>query len=398
MLDINNILFFFFSSSCMLGIICAIILMRLNTNNQKHTNRLLALGLLSFSFIMLFNSLFYIKDFYLFFPHLWRVGLPFQYLAAPFFYLYIRATLNSEVAYSKWDWLLFLPAFLHFMELTPFYLMPTSEKVAYIKYVFGHPKLLQQQNEGMLPSNFHLILKTGIGVLFQVLEIRLLIRFYRNNKLWLSRNLIVWNWLKKLTGMLVFMYVFLFGVFAFHNQVDLGNLKIVPVGILLFFVTLTLLFNPSVLYGIQGNQAIPIPLDEEAEIDFSVKTFALSDSIVDEYKEKLEAFMIAENPYFIKGYSIKQLASDCDIPAHHLSIVINREYGLNYADFINGYRIDFIINNRENEKWSQFSLEGLASEAGFNSRSSFINAFKKVTNQTPSAYFGQKTVKSPTLV
>lgn len=116
---------------------------------------------------------------------------------------------------------------------------------------------------------------------------------------------------------------------------------------------------------------------ETDEKKSSNKIFSLSSEKINEYKEKLESFIKSQNPFLEKGYSIRQMAADCDIPVHHLSIVINREYGLNYADFINRYRVDYILTHRYDENWRQFSLEGLAKESGFNSRSSFIKALRK---------------------
>lgn len=348
------------------------------------------LGLLSLSIVVILNSFIYIDNFYLFYLHLWRTGLPFQYLVAPLFYLYIRAHLNNEIAFYKWDWLHFMPAFFHFIELTPFYLMPTPEKLAYIKYAFSHPKILPQQKEGMLPAYIHPLLKTGMGIVYYFFQVRLLVRFYKNNSQWLKNNMIIWKWLKKLTLVNSLSYIFIFFAYIFHNQINLLYLSTMSLGVVLFFCSFTLIFNPSVLYGIQRGFIITEILEVTEKIESTPKKFTLSSAKTDDYKEKLESFINKQKPFLVKNYSIRQLATDCDIPVHHLSIVINREYGLNYADFINRYRIDFIISNRHNEKYYQFSLEGLSIEAGFNSRSSFINAFKKVTGQTPSSYFAQK--------
>ena len=185
------------------------------------------------------------------------------------------------------------------------------------------------------------------------------------------------------------MYVFLLFIFLFHNHIDLGNLKIAPVGIFLFFVTITLLFYPRVLYGMHGDLSTLVIKDE---INDTNKAVVFSDFQTAEYKEKIESIIVTKKSYLIKGYTIKQLSDDCDIPIHHLSVIINREYSLSFPDFINKYRVNFVIDNKNAGKYKQFSLEGLASEAGFNSRSSFANAFKKVTCKNPSAYFKQKKV------
>ena len=369
---------------------CVIILVFLN-RTQKHTINLLVFGLLCQSLILIFNSFVYIDNFFLFFPHLWRVGLPFQYLIAPLFYLYVRALLNDEIGFRKWDWLHFMPALFHFMELTPFYCMPTPEKLAYIKYAFLHREILAQQKEGMLPAYIHPLLKVGIGITYQVFQVFILAVFYKSNLQWLKKNRIIWNWLKKLTVINSLVYVFYFVAIVLRKQVDLINYTIPLIGVVLFVSVLTLVYNPSVLYGILGFLNIPEILKVEDGIEPSQKKFTPSSAKADEYKEKLECFIPKQKPFLVKNYSIRQLASDCDIPVHHLSIVINREYGFNYADFINRYRIDYIITHRYDENYRQFSLEGLSSEAGFNSRSTFINAFKKVTNQTPSDYFAQKS-------
>jgi hypothetical protein len=199
-----------------MGIICVFILVILN-RDPRHSTRLLALALLTISIVLIFNSFIYIDGFYSSYPNLWRAGLPFQYMVSPLFYLYVRAILNRETTFGKWDWIHFMPAFLHLVELTPFYLLPTPEKIVYVKYMFSHPELLPQQNEGLLPAYFHPVLKTGIGVVYQIFQIRLLILFYRGNKQWLINNSVIWNWLKRLTILTGFLYVCLFLLFLFHN-------------------------------------------------------------------------------------------------------------------------------------------------------------------------------------
>lgn len=373
-----------------MGIICVIILVVLN-RDPKHGTRLLALGLLTISIILIFNSFIYIDGFYLRHPNIWRKGLPFQYLVPPLFYLYVRAILNRETTFRKWDWLHFMPALLHAIELTPFYLLSTPEKLVYIKYMFSHSELLPLQKEGLLPPYFHPVLKTGIGIVYQIFQVRLLVLFFRKNSLWLKNNLVIWTWLKSLTFLTCLTYFFLFFVFIFHNGINLIDATLVPLGIILFFSTVNLMLNPRVLYGLKDQKDLNVILETD-EKKSSNKIFSLSSEKINEYKEKLESFIKSQNPFLEKGYSIRQMAADCDIPVHHLSIVINREYGLNYADFINRYRVDYILTHRYDENWRQFSLEGLAKESGFNSRSSFINTFKKVTDQTPSDYFDQKSV------
>lgn len=166
--------------------------------------------------------------------------------------------------------------------------------------------------------------------------------------------------------------------------------SILLLGLVQFFCKIALLFNPRALYRMKKSFVRNPSLVVEDKTELIPKKFTLSIVKKEQYKQKLEAFIDDQKPYLKKKYSIRKFAIDCEIPEHHLSIVINGEYGCNYTDFINRYRINFIINHRYEKNWNLFSLEGLASEAGFNSRNCFHIAFKKVTGCTPSVYFAEK--------
>lgn len=386
----DSFLFFFFIAISFSGILCAIVLLILN-KVERHANRLLALGLLNISIVLVLNGLTYVDGFYIAYPHSYRIGVFTQYLLAPFFYLYLRATIRREGQFYKWDWLHFVPAILHFIEFIPFYLIPTAEKTAYLKYAFSHIEILSMQKEGFLPANLHPILKTGTGIVYEFFQIKLLLFSYMNNRKWLKKNVVVWNWLVRLTLFHSLTYVFVFVSFIlYRSQIDMRMYSILSLGLVQFFCTVTLMFNPRVLYGMKENLDVItyVPMEEVGDTvkDIS-KRKSISESKIIEYMQKLEQFMIEEKPYFKKKYAIREFAADCNIPVHDLSAVINSEYHCSYTEFINKHRVEFIIANRYDENWSSFSLEGLASEAGFNSRNSFFIAFKKITGQTPSAYF-----------
>jgi AraC-like DNA-binding protein len=385
-------LFFFFFTISFFGILCSIVLLILN-KVDKHANKLLALGLFNISVVLILNGLTYVDGFYLSYPHFYRLGICSQYLLAPFFYLYVRATINREGSFRKWDWLHFIPALLHFIEFIPFYLLPTVEKIAYLRFAFSHVEILSQQKEGLLPANVHPLLKTGTGILYSFFQVRLLFFSYKKKRKWLKKNKIVWIWIIKLTFFHSLTYIFVFFSIFLGTGIDVRIYSILSLGLVQLLCVITLLFNPRVLYGMNESEDVPEPLVIEDQTVRIPNKFSLSFVKKEKYKKELESFIATQKPYLKKKYAIREFAIDCNIPVHHLSIVINGEYGCNYPDFINNYRINFIIDHRYDEKWSSFSLEGLASEAGFNSRNSFLNAFKRVTGDTPTVYFAQKKIK-----
>ncbi|MCX2451321.1 helix-turn-helix domain-containing protein [Pedobacter sp. PLR] len=106
------------------------------------------------------------------------------------------------------------------------------------------------------------------------------------------------------------------------------------------------------------------------------------------YLETLERTLADQQPFLTKGYSIKDLAEDTGIPAHHLSCLINKEYQLNFQNFINFQRVEYVKSQIHQEEWKQLSLEGMAWQAGFTSRTTFFRAFIKNTGKAPSYYLG----------
>jgi AraC-like DNA-binding protein len=100
----------------------------------------------------------------------------------------------------------------------------------------------------------------------------------------------------------------------------------------------------------------------------------------------IEEHLETAKPYLKHGYSLRNLSEDLDVTYTYLSFIINREYGLNFNDLINRYRIKYLRSLMESPDAHMYTLEGLANQAGFSSRSTFYRAFQKTTGQMPSAF------------
>ena len=71
------------------------------------------------------------------------------------------------------------------------------------------------------------------------------------------------------------------------------------------------------------------------------------------------------------------------------SKVINEGYGLNFNDYINQWRIEAVVEQFRQKVHHKYSLIAIAYDCGFNSKTTFNRAFKKVTGQTPGGYIQQ---------
>ena len=102
--------------------------------------------------------------------------------------------------------------------------------------------------------------------------------------------------------------------------------------------------------------------------------------------DRLLRYMEAGKPYLENHLSLRQLAEELDVNANYLSQVINEKHGKNFFEFINCYRVNELKKMMDNPNNRQFTLLAMAFDCGFNSKTTFNTAFKRITGLTPSQY------------
>lgn len=98
---------------------------------------------------------------------------------------------------------------------------------------------------------------------------------------------------------------------------------------------------------------------------------------------KLRHAMEGDALYLDANLSLWALSSHIGVTDNYVSQTLNEEIQLNFFDFVNGYRIEAAKRALRD---SDATILAIAYDVGFNSRSSFYTAFRKVTGQTPSAF------------
>jgi AraC-like DNA-binding protein len=115
------------------------------------------------------------------------------------------------------------------------------------------------------------------------------------------------------------------------------------------------------------------------------KSFEISEDKLNLLKSKIDAYLLTL-PYINLNFTLSVMSADTDIPAHHLSYYLNEHLQINFNTWKNELRINHVINLIESGSYESLTLDALSKQSGFGSRSSFINAFKIKTGQTPSEY------------
>ena len=103
--------------------------------------------------------------------------------------------------------------------------------------------------------------------------------------------------------------------------------------------------------------------------------------------EQIESHMNVNKSFENPKISLNDLSAQLKIPSHVLSKIINDYFKQNFFDFINSYRVSEFKKMVVEPKNQHLTFLGLAYEVGFNSKTAFNRAFKKITNQTPREYF-----------
>ncbi len=70
----------------------------------------------------------------------------------------------------------------------------------------------------------------------------------------------------------------------------------------------------------------------------------------------------------------------------YLSSIINKRFRLSFKTLVNKYRIDEARKLLVSKEYTCYSIEGVANEVGFHSRSAFYRIFKQNTGMTPMTY------------
>lgn len=112
----------------------------------------------------------------------------------------------------------------------------------------------------------------------------------------------------------------------------------------------------------------------------------LDRGVMEEYRDQLTQYMNSEKPFKDPLITLPVLAKKLGIQPHHLSMVINTCLNQNFYAFINTYRINYACVLLKTPKTGEENILEIAYSAGFNSKSAFNTAFRRITGKTPSEY------------
>lgn len=325
---------------------------------------------------------------------------PLYLTLGPLFYFYVRGLLKDDASLSKWDLLHFVPAFLFLINISPYLIRSWDFKLHYASVVVADTRNLLKLDYLFLPPSISFLTRPIIAFTYVVAGGILIFQRGLNKNYLSKQSSLVFRWLFLLIVTSIFMYLgfLLFSIIAYFDMEfrvteQNGNFVLYSTILGLLVLNLSLLFFPNIMYGLpQLDYAIfsrkgrsNYPNEDNSEDGKKARAFEISDEKLTILKNKVDAY-VAKKPYLTPEFNLTIMSSDTDIPVHHLSYFFNEHLKVNFNTWKNDLKIDHVISLIQNGTGEILTLDALAKQAGFGSRTSFFNSFKHKMGVTPSEY------------
>ncbi|SHL97704.1 AraC family transcriptional regulator [Chitinophaga sp. CF418] len=155
-------------------------------------------------------------------------------------------------------------------------------------------------------------------------------------------------------------------------------------------ITFTSILYLTIFFFVKGARLDQLLTAPEA-ISSKPEKKKIADIDAQAWAEKLGQVIMDKALYKDPNLKLSDLARAINIPAHQLSQLLNDNLGKSFSTYINEYRINEackLITTKEH-----LTFEAIGYEVGYNSKSTFYAAFKKVMDTTP-ALFKESSMKT----
>ncbi|GAB2763102.1 hypothetical protein GCM10027275_00110 [Rhabdobacter roseus] len=310
---------------------------------------------------------------------LWLVDAtePLNFLLAALPYLYLKTSLTGR--FTRRDGWHFLPALLYFVYMCVL-IYPQSLAYKYNANIGSfHPELpyIDAHTYGqhwMFFPKHHITTFTFFSMVTYVgLSGWVLYKADREQQL-------SWHW-RFFFHFLSILVVYTATRLSFPS--DLGDhLVAAHMGLVIYATSVGVVRQSSIFQKISWEEKVPRKYEKSS----------LTPELQDQVLRKLKKVMEEEKPYLDEGFSLPALARRLSVSTHHLSQIINEELGQHFFDLLAHYRIGEAQKLLTDPESTHLKIEEIAQRVGYNSKSAFNTAFRKVTGQTPSGYRKQATL------
>jgi len=345
-------------------------------NRPKQRQNLFLKGLLLLLLIHLAGELFIYSGAYVYAPALAGAQFPFRVLLGPALYFYAHATMSPDRDISKRVWALVLSGpVLVLLAMIPFiFMISPAEKLALANPSTRDPELWKI---AVLTCLFTTLIFISFTVLFLVMAFKLhnchrrqlLERFSdieQRSVEWFTPVLLIW-------GAVWLMYAVEFSLGAL-GWFWFGSGKLLPI---LEVFALAIFIQKALSQKVltQSEKGLPRASQPRAAL--------LSADRMQLIASKLERAMIDDKLFLQDNLSLNKLSESISETENHISETLSQFLHTKFFQFVNAFRIEEAKRALQD---SDKLITSIAFDVGFNSKSTFNTAFKKIVGNSPSAY------------
>ncbi|MFW6302414.1 MAG: helix-turn-helix domain-containing protein, partial [Bacteroidales bacterium] len=317
-------------------------------------------------------------------PALLGLSTPLILLHGPCLWFYIKSLTTKKMSFRPW-WL------FHFV---PFVLVAAMMTIGYFSLPVDDKIAMEQQNLISKDPVFYVVVGM-IALVSQAYYIwgLVLIRNYKKKlksyfsdiqKLRLSwlRILLIYAIVFYAVISLIYIADAIFHLFDYHNLQLMGFSVAALFNILIGFQGIRhgdIFAETPVRKNLEQNKPTPSPKDKP-------------ESQEERFVQQLLEYMQKEKPWLEPDLTIASLSRQLGVNSDYLSRIINSKLNRNFFDFVNYYRIEAFKSACRDKENNNYTIMGMAYDAGFNSKATFNRVFKNATGHTPGEYY--REVKS----
>lgn len=381
---------FIFIGSVFCALISAYLLFFNKIGLQTFSDKILATLFLSYSYCVI-GYLLISSGWLIYVPFLYKTSAPVNYLIPPLAFIYVRSVLNNESKFHKKDLIHLMPFLIIGINYIPLYTAEYKDRYEVVKLVVQSYDKNYLIQDGFISENIQ-FMRPIQSVVYLFFQWKILIKFQQKNinSPFKDHTTMILNWLRKFSYGISFtiltFLIFVVGVvYNLINKQPLNDVVLyaaVPVSISLFYLSSYLIIQPKVLIG--------LPYIDK-QIIYNPKSF-IKEVNYDAEIETIKAYFEEHKPFLQPSLTINHLAISLDLSPKVVSFIINQCLFQNFNDFVNSYRVAYLINSMHQGALRNYTIQALALQAGFANKTSFINAFKKIHQCTPSQYIIENSI------
>jgi AraC-like DNA-binding protein len=332
--------------------------------------------------------------------------LPLSFLLGPSLFFYIKNTVTERKGFERIDLIHLIPAGFVAIATLPFTTLPLEIKTRMAHEIVN---ITEDYNlnfywvtfeQLLYGRSIHVILYAIISLSYFFWNKNYLLKKYGKIP---SNHLIIQRWFFTLVslqvliagtslGHMITLYTLPFNLFGISFTEVFSETHFFRICGGGFFIQNFFLFLfPNILYG---NISYSIELSNSSTFEKLKSTFAKPIQINKHAFEQLIKPYLENHPFIHPDFTLSQMSFDLKISERNLSAYFNNDLHKTFGEWKNDLRIAYVVGLIDGGQANKFTIEALATNAGFLSRSKFIDAFKQRLGLTPSAYI--KSKKLPT--